>query len=53
MTTVELLNLLRERGITLWAKDGELRYQAASWALNSTLEAELIKHKIRAIGLVA
>jgi len=45
MSTVDLLQNLQDRGITLWSEGEELRYKAPKFALDAVIMAELREKK--------
>lgn len=53
MTALELIARLRELGIRIAARDGELEVDAPRGALDATLRAELLSHKSELLRLLA
>jgi Ser/Thr protein kinase RdoA (MazF antagonist) len=51
-TTVQVLALLRERGVKLWAEGEKLRYSAPPGALSAELLAEIKERKTELLGFL-
>ena len=53
MTALELIARLKERGIRIAARDGELELDAPKGALDDELRAELVRSKPELLRLLA
>ncbi len=51
-TTVQVLSLLRERGVKLWAEGEKLKYSAPPGALTAELLAEIKERKTELLGFL-
>ncbi len=53
MNALQLLSLLRKRGIHLWAEDGYLEYEAPEGALTAAVLEQIAAHKQDLLSLLA